>query len=33
VAIEMAVARVDRWVGDGEIVSLNRFGASAPGPE
>ena len=22
-----------RWVGDGEIVSLNRFGASAPGPE
>ncbi|TAM55455.1 MAG: transketolase [Acidobacteria bacterium] len=22
-----------RWVGDGEIVSLSRFGASAPGPE
>ncbi len=22
-----------RWVGDGEIVSLNRFGASAPGAE
>ncbi len=22
-----------RWVGDGEIISMNRFGASAPGPE
>ncbi len=34
VAIEMGRGQGwHRWVGDGEIVSLNRFGASAPGPE
>jgi len=34
VAIEMGRAQGwHRWVGDGEIVSLQRFGASAPGPE
>jgi len=34
VAIEMGRGQGwHRWVGDGEIVSLARFGASAPGPE
>ena len=34
VAIEMGRAQGwHRWVGDGEVVSLQRFGASAPGPE
>jgi transketolase len=31
VSIEMGRAQGwHRWVGDGEIISLNRFGASAP---
>jgi transketolase len=34
VAIEMGRGQGwHRWVGDGEIISLNRFGASAPGGE
>jgi transketolase len=34
VAIEMGRGQGwHRWVGDGEIISLNRFGASAPAPD